>query len=369
MSNSNLAPIQEIIEEARNGRPYILVDADDRENEGDIIIPAQFVTPDAVNFMATHGRGLICLALTAERAAALELEPMTKQNRSGHGTAFTVSIEAKEGISTGISAHDRARTIHVATDPSKGAADIVSPGHVFPLVAKDGGVLVRAGHTEASVDISRLAGLIPAAVICEVMNEDGTMARLPELKIFAEKHGLKVGAIDDLIAHRLHSETLIEKTAEAPFETHSGAVFTIHVFRNIIDGSEHLALVRGVVRPEHETLVRVHLVDLTADLLGWNVAEKDYVQSAIRMLSDHDGPAVGVFVQDSNPASLTQRVKDARRDYHLSPGYREFGTGSQILKHLGVGSMKLMTSSKAKLSALGGFGLDVASRVPIPTED
>jgi 3,4-dihydroxy 2-butanone 4-phosphate synthase/GTP cyclohydrolase II len=236
-----LSSIEEIIEDARNGLPYILVDADDRENEGDVIVPAQFATPRLINFMAMHARGLICLSITRERAAELELPPMTANNRSGHGTAFTVSVEAREGVTTGISAHDRAHTIAVAVDPSKGAGDLVSPGHVFPLIARDGGVLVRAGHTEAAVDIARLAGLHPAGVICEVMNDDGTMARLPDLLRFASTHGMKVGTIADLIAFRRRSERLVEKVIEAPFDSHFGDDFRIHIYRSTVDQSEHVA--------------------------------------------------------------------------------------------------------------------------------
>lgn len=365
MSQTELSSIEDIIEDARNGQPYILVDADDRENEGDIIIPAQFATPSVINFMATHARGLICLAMTQARALELELRPMAANNQSGHGTAFTVSIEAREGVTTGISAHDRAHTIAVATDPTKSARDIVSPGHVFPLIARDGGVLVRAGHTEAAVDISRLAGLVHAGVICEIMNDDGTMSRLPELLVFAKQHGLKVGTIADLIAYRRRSEQLVERTAEAPFDSYYGPDFRIIVYRSKIDGGEHIALVRGEIRPEMETLVRVHQVDLTADLLGWTAARRDYVELALEQLAAYSGAAVGVFVQDPNAFSITHRVRGGRRDYHLQHGYRDYGIGAQILRDLGVSSMRLMTNSKAKLSALQGFGLVIQSRSDI----
>lgn len=363
---TDLAPIEAILDEARNGRPFVLVDAPDRENEGDIVIPAQFATPEAITFMARHARGLICLALTAARAGQLGLKPMVQRNTSGHGTAFTVSIEAREGIGTGISAHDRARTIAVATDPGKGPGDLVSPGHVFPLVARDGGVLVRAGHTEAAVDIARLAGLVPAGVICEVMSDDGTMARLPELTVFARKHGLKIGTIADLIAHRRRSETIVAPVAEAPFDTHFGASFRIHVFRNTVDGGEHLALVKGPIDPEGETLVRVHQVDLTADLLGWTAARRGYVPRALEVLAAHDGPAVGVFVQDPDPESLSRRIAGGRQDYSRTMSERDYGVGAQILRHLGVRRMALLTSSQAKLAALEGFGLTLTRRLPIP---
>ncbi len=361
MTDVDIASIETIIEDARNGRPYILVDASDRENEGDIIIPAQFATPDAINFMAKYARGLICLAITADRAKQLELAPMTSRNESGHGTAFTVSIEAREGVTTGISAHDRARSVAVAVDQTKGARDIVSPGHVFPLIARDGGVLVRAGHTEAAVDISRLAGMTPAGVICEVMNDDGTMSRLPELKEFAKQHGLNIGTIADLIAYRRRTESLVERVAEGPFDTWYGD-FRIIVYRNQIDGGEHVALVRGVPKKNEPTLVRVHQLDLTADILGWRAAHRDYVPAALRTLADHDGPAVAVFVADPDPQSLSERVKGNRKVYADTHGYRDYGIGAQILRDLDVGEMILLTSSSGKLAALQGFGLSVVSR-------
>ncbi|WP_454919126.1 3,4-dihydroxy-2-butanone-4-phosphate synthase [Xanthobacter sediminis] len=369
MYSASLSSIEEIIEDARNGQPYILVDADDRENEGDVIVPAQFATPRLINFMARHARGLICLAITKDRASELKLSPMTTNNRSGHGTAFTVSIEAREGVTTGISAHDRAHTIAVAVDPSKGADDLVSPGHVFPLVARDGGVLVRSGHTEAAVDVSRLAGLSPAGVICEVMNEDGTMSRLPDLIAFAATHGLKVGTIADLIAFRRRSERLVEKVVEAPFDSYFGNDFRIHVYRSLVDQSEHVALVRGTIGPDTETLVRVHQLDLTADLLGWTASQQDYVSQALRVLAAHPGPAAAVFVQDPDPASISRRVEGRRREYRDQHAYRDYGVGAQILKDLGVRDMRLLTSSSAKLAALEGFGLTVTGRMPIPAVD
>lgn len=361
MSNPDIASIEDIIEDARNGQPYILVDAPDRENEGDIIIPAQFATPSAINFMAMHARGLICLAITAERARQLDLAPMVHRNESGHGTAFTVSIEAREGVTTGISAHDRAHSVAVAIDPTKGRRDIVSPGHVFPLTARDGGVLVRAGHTEAAVDISRLAGMTPAGVICEVMNDDGTMSRLPELIAFARKHDLKIGTIADLIAYRRRTESLVERVAEAPFDSWHGD-FRIVVYRNRIDGGEHVALVRGTPKKDAPTLVRVHQLDLTADILGWRAAHRDYVPAALRALAAHDGPAVAVFVSDPNPSSISERVKGNRKAYSDTHGYRDYGIGAQILRDLGVGDMILLTSSLQKLAALEGFGLTVVDR-------
>ena len=362
---ASLSTIEAIIEDAVNGKPYILVDADDRENEGDVIIPAQFATPLAINFMAKHARGLVCLAITQARAEHLKLPPMTVNNQSGHGTAFTVSIVAREGVTTGISAQDRAHTVAVAVDPSKGAFDIVSPGHVFPLVARDGGVLVRAGHTEAAVDIARIAGLTPAGVICEVMNDDGTMARLPELLRFAAEHGLKVGTIADLIAYRRRSEKLVSRVESAPFSSFYGGDLTVHVYRNEVDGGEHVALVKGEIDPSKETLVRVHQVDLTADLLGWSTAHRDYVPRALAAIAAHPGQAVAVFVRDPSPDSISKRIAGGRKTYHDTNATRDYGVGAQILLDLGVRRMVLLTSSTAKLAALEGFGLTVIERVPM----
>ena len=370
MVENRVSPIEDIIQDAIEGRPYILVDADDRENEGDIIIPAQFATPTRINFMARHARGLICLAITRTRAEELKLRPMTDHNEAGHGTAFTVSIEAREGVTTGISAHDRAHTIAVAIDPSKGADDLVTPGHVFPLTARDGGVLVRAGHTEAAVDISRLAGMAPAGVICEVMNEDGTMSRLPELLRFADTHGMKVGTIADLIAYRRRSERLVERVVSAPFESHYSTVpLTIHVYRDLVDGGEHVAIVKGHVQPDSNTLVRVHQVDLTADLLGWTAAHHNYVPRALKEISQHHGPAAAVFVHDPSPTSISGRIGGGRRLYHETHASRDYGIGAQILLDLGVAQMTLLTSSKAKLAALEGFGLTVAGRLELREEN
>ncbi len=362
---SGLSTTVEIIEEARNGRPYILVDADDRENEGDIIVPAQFATPDRIAQMATHARGLICLAITQSRASQLNLAMMATNNQSGHGTAFTVSIEAREGVTTGISAFDRARTISVAINPQYGADDVVSPGHVFPLVAREGGVLFRAGHTEAAVDISRLAGLFPAGVICEIMNDDGTMARLPDLIPFAEKHSMKIGTIADLIEFRRKTEKLVECVASGPFESHFGNDFIIKVYRDLLDRGEHVALVRGKIRAETETLVRVHQFDLTADLLGYRNAHPDYVTTALQQLAAHNGPVAAVFVQDPDPHSISRRVAGGRRDYANRASERDYGIGAQILKDLGVGKMTLLTSSSRKMAALEGFGLSLTNRIPI----
>ena len=365
---SPISPIEDIIEDARQGRPYILVDAEDRENEGDVVIPAQFATPETVNFMARYARGLICLSITADRARQLRLPPMAAENQTRMSTAFTVSIEAREGVTTGISAHDRAHTISVATDPTKGADDIVSPGHVFPLVAKDGGVLVRAGHTEAAVDISRLAGLQPSGVICEIMNDDGTMARLPDLVRFAQFHGLKIGTIADLIAYRRRVERHVERVLEQPFESVHGH-FRMLIFRNTIDRSEHVALVKGRVTAERPTLVRMHRVDIAADLLGHVEARRDYVPAALQAISENEGAGVVVFIRDPNPASLSARYGRSEGAACEAEALRDYGVGAQILKDLGVRDMTLLTSSHARLPALEGYGLKILERRPLQPQD
>jgi 3,4-dihydroxy 2-butanone 4-phosphate synthase/GTP cyclohydrolase II len=359
-----ISPIEEIIEDARNGRPYILVDAEDRENEGDVIIPAQFATPEQINFMAKHARGLICLSITAERARQLRLPPMATDNQSGHGTAFTVSIEARDGVTTGISAHDRAHTIAVAVDPTKGCDDIVSPGHVFPLVAKDGGVLVRAGHTEAAVDISRMAGLNPAGVICEIMKDDGSMARLPDLVAFAQLHGLKIGTIADLIAYRRRTERQVERVLETTLESAYGGRFRMVIYRNRLDQTEHAVLTKGKIDPDRPTLVRMHRVDLATDMLGAIEARRDYVPKALRALADYDGAGVAVFIRDSNPHWLSERYGQPQAD-HSHNVLRDYGIGAQILLDLGVRDMMLLTSSKTVLPGSGGYGLKIVGRLPL----
>lgn len=359
-----ISPIEDIIEDARNGRPYILVDAEDRENEGDVIIPAQFATPDQINFMAKHARGLICLSITAERARQLRLPPMATDNQSGHGTAFTVSIEAREGVTTGISAHDRAHTIAVAVDPSKGVEDVVSPGHVFPLVARDGGVLVRAGHTEAAVDISRMAGLNPAGVICEIMKDDGSMARLPDLVAFAQLHGLKIGTIADLIAYRRRTERQVERVLETPFNSTFGGKFRMVIYRNSIDQTEHVVLTKGRIEPDKPTLVRMHRVDLATDMLGAVEARQDYVPKALKALEAYDGAGVAVFIRDSNPHWLSERYGQSQAD-HSDNVLRDYGIGAQILLDLGVRDMTLLTSSQTVLPGSAGYGLRIVGRQPL----
>ena len=356
-----ISPIEEIVEDARNGKMYILVDAEDRENEGDLVIPAQFATPDAVNFMATHGRGLICLAMTSERANILNLEPMARTNRESMGTAFTVSIEAKDGVTTGISAQDRARTVAVAIDPTKTEDDLVSPGHVFPLVARDGGVLVRAGHTEASVDISRMAGLYPAGVICEIMNEDGTMARLPDLVSFAQLHNLKIGTIADLIAYRRRNDRFLERRIDAPFKSEYGDGFRAIVFKNTIDGVEHMALVHGKIHADEPVLMRVHRVDFLSDFLGEEGSRQGLIKSAMETISEADESGVIVLVNTLRKDSLAERLgatPGSPPDPHAP--LREYGVGAQILKDLGVRKMIVLSTNKpSRLAGLDGYGLSV----------
>ncbi len=369
MFDSPISPIEDILEDARNGRPYILVDAEDRENEGDIIIPAQFATPDQINFMARHARGLICLAITAERARALRLPPMAAENRTSMGTAFTVSIEAREGVTTGISAADRARTVQVAVDPMKGADDIVSPGHVFPLVARDGGVLVRTGHTEAAVDISRMAGLTPAGVICEIMNDDGTMARLPDLVAFAQLHGLKIGTIADLIAYRRRTERFVERVMDTPFESVHGGPFRLMLYRNTIEGAEHVALVHGKIEPGKPTLVRMHQVDFAADLLGHVEARQSYIPSALQAITDYDGAGVVVFLRDPTLQGLAERLSGADKPVAIDRSLRNYGVGAQILLDLGVRDMIVMSSSRPEPAAIEGYGLNIVGWRTMDGED
>ena len=354
-----LVGTEAIIDEARNGRMFILVDDDDRENEGDLVIPAQMATPDAINFMARHGRGLICLALTKDRADTLGLQPMVNNNRSRNETAFTVSIEAKEGISTGISAADRARTVAVAIDASHGPDELVSPGHVFPLIAKPGGVLVRAGHTEAGVDIARLAGLNPSAVICEIMRDDGTMARLDDLMDFARAHGLKIGTIRDLIAYRLKKDHMVERSASTTFKSTSGAEWQAQVFRDKATGEEQLALVHGALNTTLPVLVRMHSLDLFADLLGEASPRSGQLQGAMRMI-EQEGSGVVVALHAAAPGSLS-RSADMRSGKTPAGGseLRNYGIGAQILGALGVHEMILLTNTHHSPVGLSGYGLEI----------
>ncbi|WP_205570782.1 3,4-dihydroxy-2-butanone-4-phosphate synthase [Brevundimonas naejangsanensis] len=369
MNDSPISPIEDIIEDARNGRPYILVDAEDRENEGDIIIPAQFATPDQINFMIKHARGLVCLAMTAERAKQLRLPPMAAENRESMGTAFTISIEAKEGVTTGISAADRARTVQVAADPTKGPDDIVSPGHIFPLVARDGGVLVRTGHTEAAVDISRMAGLTPAGVICEIIKDDGTMARMPDLIAFAQLHGLKIGTIADLIAYRRRTERFVERVLDTPFESVHGGPFRMIVYKNTIEGAEHIALVHGDIDPAKPTVVRMHQIDFAADLLGHVEARQDYIPRALKALSSNDGPGVAVFLRDPGLHRLSERLVGGDKPAAADRAIKAYGVGAQILLDLGVRDMIIMSSTRPNPTALEGYGLRIVGWRDMDGED
>ncbi len=363
-----LSSIEEVIEEARNGRIFILVDDESRENEGDVVIPAQMATPEAINFMAKHARGLICLALTSGRIRELGLPLMAKHNESRHQTAFTVSIEAKEGVSTGISVADRAHSIAVAIDPTRGRDDLSTPGHVFPLEANDGGVLVRAGHTEAAVDIARLAGLNASGVICEIMNDDGTMARMPDLVQFAQFHGLKVATIADLIAYRLRYDTIVERTFEGLLDSRFGGEFAMQIFTNSVDGTEHVALIKGDVTTAEPVLVRVHALNVLDDILGGG---GDALASAMRLVSDA-GRGVVILIREPTSANLSARLRATVADVVGDPhggNLREVGIGSQILRELGVRDMIVLSNTERAIIGLEGYGLTVAGFQPISSDD
>jgi 3,4-dihydroxy 2-butanone 4-phosphate synthase/GTP cyclohydrolase II len=366
-SRGVMATPEQIIDEARNGRMFILVDDDDRENEGDLVIPAQMATPDAINFMAKHGRGLICLALSKDRVGQLGLGLMSRHNGTRHETAFTVSIEAKDGVTTGISAADRARTISVAIDASKGPEHIVTPGHVFPLVAKEGGVLIRAGHTEAAVDVSRLAGLNPSGVICEIMREDGTMARMDDLIAFAQLHGLKIGTIRDLIAYRLQKDHLVEQTAEARFESRWGGTWTAKSFLNKALGNEQVALVKGHIDPAKPTLVRMHALSLFSDAFAEAGQRGGLLEGAMKAIGEV-GSGVIVVINRPMPNALSTALN---RRAGISTGeeaeqLRDYGVGAQILSALGVQEMILLTNTHHTPVALSGYGLSIVGERPIP---
>lgn len=373
MNNPQLASIEAIIADAKAGRMFILVDDEDRENEGDLIIPAQFADADAINFMAKHGRGLICLAMTEDRIEKLGLPLMARHNQSRHTTAFTVSIEAREGVTTGISAADRAVTIAAAIDPEKGAGDIVSPGHVFPLVARNGGVLVRAGHTEAAVDIARLAGVNPAGVICEIMNDDGSMARLPDLLPFAEKHELNIGSIADLIAYRRRSEKLVEKILEQPFASRHGGEFTLKLYRSHLSQAEHIALVKDDISKASPVLVRMHALNVLADTLFDAANPKSgELTAAMEKIAAH-GSGVVVLLRSPLPDAISQNLKPSTsplRERSATPeraenNIRDYGIGAQILLDLGVRDMLLLSNSKKQVVGLEGYGLNIVGYEPI----
>lgn len=366
MYKEYLSPIEDVIEDARNGKMFILVDAEERENEGDLVIPAQMCTPEAVNFMAKYGRGLICLTLTGERSKQLNLQLMSSTNQSRHQTAFTVSIEAREGISTGISAHDRAHTVSVAIDPTKGATDIVSPGHVFPLVARDGGVLVRAGHTEAAVDIARLAGLYPAGVICEIMNDDGTMARLPDLVQFAQLHGLKIATIADLIAYRRRYDNFIHRAIETELDSNFGGEFKLMVYLNTVEYAEHIALVKGDISGPEPVLVRVHAINVFDDILGATGPRSNILKESMRIVSE-EGRGVIVLIRDTTATVVSDMLlrKGESGDHEMPRRLRDYGVGAQILLDLGIHDMVLLSDTDRSIVGLEGYGLRVVGQRPL----
>ncbi len=364
-----LSTPEEIIDEAKNGRMFILVDDEDRENEGDLVIPAQMATPEKINFMARHGRGLICLAMAKSRVDALGLDLMSRHNGTRHETAFTVSIEARDGVTTGISAADRARTIAVAIDASKGREEIVTPGHVFPLVARDGGVLVRAGHTEAAVDVSRLAGLNPSGVICEIMNEDGTMSRMDDLVAFAQLHNLKIGTIRDLIAYRRRYDHLVEKKAEMAFDSRWGGQWKALTFHNKATGDETIALVKGRIDPTKPTLVRMHTASYFVDMFGENSERAGLLSHSMELIAE-EGAGVIVVINRPMKGSVTRfmqlRAEGKGAGAPEIEELRDYGVGAQILADLGVEEMILLTNTHHTLVGLEGYGLSIVGERKIP---
>ncbi len=372
-----LSPIEEIIDDLKQGKTVILVDDEDRENEGDLLVAAEFATPEAVNFMATYGRGLICMPMTEERIRALNLPPMTQDNTSPFNTAFHVSFEAAEGVTTGISAYDRARSVQVAADPQSTANDLVRPGHVFPLCAREGGVLVRAGQTEGSIDLMKLAGLRPAAVICEVMNDDGTMARMPQLEGFAKQHDLKICSIEDLIAYRRKKEKLVWQVAKADLPTKYGH-FQLIMYENQIDNYQHLALVKGDVDKTDNVLVRVHSECFTGDVLASLRCDcGGQLHQAMRMIEEEGCGVIVYMRQEGRGIGLANKIRayelqdkgmdTVEANVHLGfdPDPREYGLGAQILVDLGVKTMHLLTNNPIKRAGMEGHGLKVTGRIPI----
>ncbi len=376
-----VATIEEGLADIRAGRIVILADDEDRENEGDLTIAAEKVTPEAINFMARHGRGLICLSLTADKVEQLDLPLMAPTNRSSFGTNFTISIEAARGVTTGISAHDRAITILTAVDRDAAPHDIVSPGHVFPLRARRGGVLVRAGQTEGSVDLARLAGLTPAGVICEIMNENGTMARMPDLRVMAAEHGLKICTVKDLIQYRMRKERLVRPVAETVLPTAHAGVFRLVVFENDVDHLEHVALIKGEIDPEKPTLVRVHSECLTGDVFGSARCDCGSQLERAMMMVDQEGTGAILYMQqEGRGIGLTNKIKayalqdqgldtvEANLRLGFNPDMRDYGIGAQILAHLGVRKMRLMTNNPKKMVGLEGYNLEIVEQVPIVCE-
>ncbi|MEO0439556.1 MAG: 3,4-dihydroxy-2-butanone-4-phosphate synthase [Pseudomonadota bacterium] len=364
-----MASAEEIINEARNGRMYILVDDEDRENEGDLIIPAQMATPDAINFMAKYGRGLICLALDKERVEELGLDMMSQNNRTQHETAFTISIEARDGVTTGISAADRARTVAVAIDGTKTKDEIVTPGHVFPLQARNGGVLVRAGHTEAAVDVSRLAGLNPSGVICEIMKDDGEMARLDDLIEFAQHHGLKIGTIRDLIAYRLRNDHLAEKRSEARFQSQWGGEWNAIAFYNKATETEQIVLQKGHVDPDQATLVRMHAFNIFADIFGKDGPGDQILRRSMEIIGE-EGAGMIVMIPRSDSRFLSNQVRKLNGE-PMPPmdQLRSYGVGAQILTELGVRDMELLSNASHELVGLDAYGLRIVGQRPVPASN
>ncbi|MEZ5761881.1 MAG: 3,4-dihydroxy-2-butanone-4-phosphate synthase [Paracoccaceae bacterium] len=355
---SAISPTDEIIAEARAGRMFILVDHEDRENEGDLVIPAQMATPEAINFMATHGRGLICLTLTEARIDTLGLALMSIKNSSRHETAFTVSIEAREGVETGISAHDRALTVAVAIDPTKGPADLATPGHVFPLRARDGGVLVRAGHTEAATDVARLAGLTPAGVICEIMKDDGTMARLPDLVVFAQKHGLKIGTISDLIAYRRRHDNLVRETDRRTVTSAYGGDWTMRIFTDQTEGTEHVVLTKGDITTPEPVLVRTHSLSVLEDVLALGPAPEGELARAMRIIAEKGRGAVCLF-RDPRAKLIVTEDEGPRT-------IKQTGLGAQILSSMGLKQLILLTDSPmTRYLGLDAYDLHIVGTHPI----